>query len=92
MPVLLMIFVLALRLYMLLIFISVLGSWFPQWRRESWYRFIDDIVSPYLNLFRGLNLRYGMIDFSALVAIILLQIFEHIVISIVGQGGMRIWP
>ena len=92
MPVLLMIFVYAIRLYLLLIFISVLGSWFPQWQRERWYRVVDDIVSPYLNLFRGLNLRAGNIDFSAIVAMLVLQVFEYIVVSTAGQGGTRIWP
>ena len=84
----LLIFVQAIRLYMLLIFVWALGSWFPQWRYTRWYRFLEDFVSPYVNLFRGLNLHVGQMDFTALVAMMVLMAFETVV-TYVARGGLN---
>lgn len=69
----------AIQAYIFLIFVSVLGSWFPQWKGQSWYRLVEDIVRPYMSLFRGLPLRIGMLDLTPMAAILLLIIFERLV-------------
>jgi YggT family protein len=71
----------ALRAYMLLIFVYVLGSWFPQWRFQNWYRVVGDIVQPYLNIFRALPLRVGMLDLTPAVALLVLMVFERLLIA-----------
>jgi uncharacterized protein YggT (Ycf19 family) len=84
----LLIFVQAIRLYMLLIFLWALASWFPQWRYSRWYRILEDLVAPYVNLFRGLNLHMGQMDFTALVAMMVLMAFETLV-TYVARGGLN---
>ena len=69
----------AIQAYILLIFVWVLGSWFPQWRGQSWYRVVEDIVRPYLKLFEALPVQAGMIDFRPMVAIFVLVILQVLV-------------
>lgn len=69
----------ALQVYILLIFVWVIGTWVPQWRYQRWYQTVDEIVSPYMNLFRGLPLRTGMMDFTPLVAVLVLIVFQSLV-------------
>lgn len=45
-------------------------------------RFLDRIVEPMLRPIRGLLPRTGMIDFSPLVLIILLQLLDYLIQSI----------
>ena len=77
----------AIELYILLIFVWVLGSWFPQWRQQAWFKFVQDIVEPYMRLFQGLNLRVGMFDLRPMVAIFVLWIFQILVRSVMFGGG-----
>ena len=69
----------AVRAYMLLIFIYVMGSWFPQWRSQGWYQTVSDLVQPYLALFKALPLRMGMIDLTPMLAIFVLILVEWMV-------------
>ena len=73
----------------MLIFVWVLGSWFPQWRQYAWYRVVEDMVRPYINLFRALPLRIGMIDLSPMLAILVLIILQRLVISSIAAAR---WP
>jgi YggT family protein len=74
----------ALQAYILLIFVWVLGSWFPQWRGQAWYRVAEDIVRPYLRLFEPLPAQAGMIDFRPMVAILVLVILQVLVRGTLG--------
>ena len=74
----------AIQLYIMLIFVWVLGSWFPQWRQYVWYRVVEDMVRPYINLFRAIPLRIGMIDLSPMLAILVLIILQRLVLSSAG--------
>lgn len=76
----------AVQAYILLIIVYVLGSWFPQWKGRPWYRLVEDIVGPYLNLFRRLPLQMGMIDLAPMAAIFVLILFETLVRG--AAGGM----
>lgn len=69
------------RFYELLIVVYVLMSWL---RPSSGlildiYRTLGTIVEPWLGLFRRIMPRTGMIDFSPLVAIIVLQVIEQVI-------------
>ena len=77
----------AIRAYMLLIFVYVLGSWFPQWQHTAWYSVVSDIVRPYLNIFRAIPLKMGMIDMTPMLAMFALIILERMLMAAV-LGGM----
>lgn len=72
------------RAYMMLVFVWVLGSWFPQWRYQSWFRTIDGIVRPYVDLFKFLPLQIGMVDLRPMAAIFLLVILMRMMESVAG--------
>ena len=69
------------RAYILLVIVWVLGSWFPQWRYQAWYKAIDGIVRPYVDLFKGLPLRIGMMDLSPMIAIFVLYLFQSLLLG-----------
>jgi uncharacterized protein YggT (Ycf19 family) len=66
---------------MLLIMVWAFGSFFPRWQYEKWYRVLNDIVWPYISLFRGLNLRMGQFDFTPMVAILVLAVLQRLVLA-----------
>ncbi len=45
--------------------------------------FLRDVTNPYLRLFRRLGLQFGPIDFSAIVAIIVLQVGGGIIVGLI---------
>ncbi|MBN3896156.1 MAG: YggT family protein [Nostoc sp.] len=63
------------QIYTLLLIIRVLLTWFPN---INWYNqpfaALSQITDPYLNLFRSIIPPLGGMDFSPMLAIILLQI------------------
>lgn len=65
--------------YMLLILVWCVGSFFPQWRYERWYRWVGEMVAPLLGLFRALPLRTGNMDFTPLVAMLALQMLQRFI-------------
>lgn len=60
--------------YSIGIMIYILMSWFPGARDSSIGQFLARIIEPYLEPFRRIIPPIGMIDISALVAIITLQL------------------
>jgi YggT family protein len=70
--------------YTILLFIRVIGSWFPSWRHHSFMRFVAHYTDPYLGLFRKFIPPIGgVFDLSPLIAFIVLQILEKIIIAFV---------
>ena len=70
--------------YELLIIVYVIMSWF---RPSSGllldlYRTLGTIVEPWLGIFRRFVPLTGMIDFSPLVAIIVLQLIQRLLVSL----------
>ncbi len=63
-----------LNLYMLLIFVRILLSWFQtaEWAQQI-MSFLSPITDPYLNIFRSFIPPLGGLDLSPIVAILLLQ-------------------
>ncbi len=63
-----------LQIYMVLLFIRILLSWFPN---VDWYNppfsVLSQLTDPYLNIFRSFIPPLGGIDLSPLIAIFLLQ-------------------
>lgn len=63
-----------LNIYMILLLIRILLSWFPN---VSWsnpvFSTLSQLTDPYLNLFRSIIPPLGGIDFSPILAFLLLQ-------------------
>jgi YggT family protein len=74
-------------IYILLIFAWVLLSWVrvPYSRTFSAVQqFLDETVSPYVGLFRGRIPTLGPIDFSPIVAVIVVLVAAEIVNYVIG--------
>jgi YggT family protein len=79
----------AIQLYIMLIFVWTLGSWFPQWRYQPWFKLINDVVEPYIRLFRSLPLRVGMLDLTPMAAVFALILFQQLLLAVISGGGYR---
>ena len=76
--------------YLLLIFIRIFLSWIPNidWDTQP-FTFLSSITDPYLNIFRGIIPPIGgMLDVSPIVAIILLQLLQVIIVSGLYKAGL----
>lgn len=62
------------QIYLILMFIRILLSWFPN---INWYdppfSILSQLTDPYLNIFRSIIPPLGGIDFSPIIAIFALQ-------------------
>lgn len=67
-------------IYTLLIFIRILLSWFPN---INWFdppfSILSQLTDPYLNIFRNIIPPLGGLDFSPILAILLLQFVQQAV-------------
>jgi len=63
------------NIYIVLLVIRVLLSWFPSinWYNQPWMT-LSQLTDPYLNLFRSLLPPLGAIDFSPILAFLALQL------------------
>jgi YggT family protein len=72
-----------LQIYLVLLFIRVLLSWFPN---ISWYNppfsFLSQVTDPYLNLFRSIIPPLGGIDFSPMLGFFALSIASQLLGSV----------
>ena len=66
-------------IYMWMLIIRVVSSWFPEYQDHPILRFIRYYTDPYLNFFRRFIPPIGMIDISPLAAFFALQLLESIV-------------
>ncbi|WP_047984543.1 YggT family protein [Ornithinibacillus californiensis] len=64
----------ALRIYSFGLIIYIFMSWFPGARESSFGEIMTKLYEPYLEPFRKFIPPLGMIDFSPIVAIIVLQL------------------
>ncbi|MEA5441687.1 YggT family protein [Cyanobium gracile] len=81
-----------LSIYLLVLLVRVLLSWFPNldWSNPL-LSSVSAITDPYLNAFRGLIPPLGGIDLSALVAFIALQLAQSLLgasIATLSSGGL----
>ena len=68
-----------LNIYLLLIFIRILLTWFPtvEWMNQV-ASFLSPITDPYLNVFRSFIPPLGGLDLSPLLAILVLQVVAQL--------------
>lgn len=64
------------QLYMLLIFVFVLMSWFPGAYQTKLGQWLIKLCMPYLKIFRFIPPFLGL-DFSPIVAILLLEMAQY---------------
>ena len=71
-------------IYVGITFIYILMSWIPNMRGvvEDIYNALGRICDPYLNLFRRIIPPLGMVDFSPIIAIIVLQIVVRLIVRL----------
>ncbi len=69
-------------IYMIMIFVRILSSWFPDFQNSIAVRFVSHYTDPYLNIFRRIIPPLGMFDFSPIVAILALQVIETVIKSL----------
>ncbi|WP_075981001.1 YggT family protein [Bacillus massilinigeriensis] len=60
--------------YSYALIIYILMSWFPNARETAIGRFFEKICEPYLEPFRRIIPPFGMIDFSPIVAFLVLRL------------------
>jgi YggT family protein len=74
-----------LSIYTLLCFVRIVLTWFPRVSYSGFAQFLSNICDPYLNIFRKLTfLRINYVDFSPVVAIIVLSGISSIAGNIAG--------
>lgn len=61
------------QLYIFAVIIYVFMSWVPGARESRFGEFLEQLVEPYLEVFRKIIPPIGMIDISPIVAIIILN-------------------
>ena len=73
------------RIYSIILVVYVLMSWIP-YGASKWVEDIRAVLAsvsePYLGLFRRIIPPLGMIDFSPVIAIIVLQLIERLILAI----------
>lgn len=65
--------------YTLILFVRIIGSWFPEYQENKFFLFVAFYADPYLNLFRNLIPPLGMLDISPIVAFLCLGFIEQAV-------------
>ena len=68
-----MIVIFMIQIYSMLIFVRVLMSWFPVDERNTIVETLYTITDPYLNIFRSIIPPLGGMDFSPIIALIVLR-------------------
>jgi YggT family protein len=75
-------------IYILFIFAYVLLSWIQlpySTVAASLQRFLDEVVRPYLGLFRGRIPTLGPLDLSPIVAVLVLLVAARVVNALIGR-------
>ena len=81
-----------LALYNALITARILLSWFPQAQGQPLLQPLFVVTDPFLNLFRGLGLNFGGLDFSILPAFFLLNALTNAVPALGADASFLVDP
>lgn len=76
------------KVYYFLIIAKIILSWLPVSQYNEWVRILNKLTEPYLDIFRKIIPPFGMIDFSPIAALIVLNIIENVVYRILGGLGI----
>ena len=64
--------------YGFLLILHILGSWIPQFRHSRVGEILAQVSEPYLRLFRGIIPLWGGMDFSPILAFLVLRLVQRI--------------
>ena len=67
--------------YATIILVRVVLSWLPVDRDQQWVRFIVDVTEPVVGPIRRILPPLGGLDFSPLVAMLLLQLLRNMLVG-----------
>ena len=67
------------QIYSIILVIYALLSWFPGAPESALGQMVHRLVEPFLSLFKKLPLQFAGLDFTVLVAIMLLNFLERLV-------------
>lgn len=70
------------NIYSYILVIYAISSWIPAIRDGKFGYVLHKICDPYLDLFRGLPLQIGGLDFTVIVALFALQLIQRFLIII----------
>jgi YggT family protein len=76
------------NLFYFLIILRIFLSWVPgvRWENQPW-KTVRDVTDLYLDIFRRIIPPFGGLDFSPIVAIIVLQIVQNAVIFMIAKAA-----
>ena len=74
------------NLYFFLLILRIFLTWVPSinWWKQPWQT-LQQITDIYLNLFRRIIPPFNGLDFSPIIALIVLQIVQAVVVSIISR-------
>lgn len=67
--------------YALIILVRVVLSWLPVDHGQAWVRFIVDVTEPLVGSIRRVVPPFGGLDFSPLLAMLLLQLMRNFLVG-----------
>ena len=67
--------------YALIILLRVVLSWLPVDHDQAWVRFIVDVTEPLVGPIRRVLPPFGGLDFSPLLAMLLLQLMRNFLVG-----------
>lgn len=67
--------------YVVIILVRVVLSWLPVDHDQPWARFIVDVTEPVVGPIRQVLPPFGGLDFSPLVAMLLLQLVRNLLVG-----------
>lgn len=80
-----------LSVYMVILMIRVMLTWFRASQSSRLYYYLSTVTDPYLNWFRRFSsLRFGMMDFSPIIAFVILGFFINILSSLATYGTITV--
>lgn len=70
------------QIYMIVLFVYVISSWFPQLRDSALGQMLARLSEPYLRLFHGVVPLVGGLDFSPVLAFLALQLAQFLLLTL----------
>lgn len=71
------------QIYSIILVIYALLSWFPGAPQSTLGQMVHRLVEPFLSLFRKLPLQFGGLDFTVLVALLVLNLMNQFISPLV---------
>ncbi|CRX37529.1 YggT family protein [Estrella lausannensis] len=67
------------KVYLIMLFARILGSWIPELQQSRFMQFVSFYTDPYLNFFRRFIPPLGMLDISPIFAFLALELLNYVI-------------